>query len=589
MRSKVGNWYRSTLGHALAGAALYWAALPPLDRYGCWVLAWIAPIWWILLIRSSKLPAATAPDWVPRAARQQSDNRRAGKRQPDRWRLLCRPYFVLWAVGFLFWMVALHWLRLPHWATGFGWVAMSAYLGCYLPAFIGLSRVAVHRLRIPVILAAPVVWMGLELARGHLLTGFTMASLGHTQYRWIGLIQVSDLAGAYGVGFVVMFVAASVARMLPVEDRRGAIWPLFPAAAMLLAVLLYGQARLARLDAEPRGDQPALRIALVQGSFDVVLKPAPGTNEAIHQRYLELSRQAVERFGKLDLIIWPETVYGIFLIEHAAMPATPDWWTGTPQQFRQRLASLAMDSLHHLRGTAESLGAPLLVGITRQFWGAEGPQVFNSAAFVPLDDRPIASYDKMHLVMFGEYVPLADQLAWLVKLTPLSTLGLTTKAGAKPMSFEVGNVRFSPNICYESVMPQVIGRQIRWLARQGREPHVLVNLTNDGWFWGSSELDMHLICGVFRAVESRKPLLVAANTGISAWIDCCGRILTQGPRRDEALLLAEVAPELHASWYVRYGDVPAACCAAMCILFACAGCWEQCSRLRKQRVGETAH
>ena len=116
----------------------------------------------------------------------------AAWRRPDRWRR--RPYCTLWLVGFVFWLAALHWLRLPHWATCFGWLALSFYFAFYLPLFVGLSRVAVHRLRVPVIVAAPVVWTGLELARAHVLTGMTMASLGHTQYRWIALIQMSDLA-----------------------------------------------------------------------------------------------------------------------------------------------------------------------------------------------------------------------------------------------------------------------------------------------------------------------------------------------------------------------------------------------------------
>ncbi len=577
------KWYRTTLGYALAGALLYWAALPPLDRFGCWPLAWIAPVWWVLLIRCRKLLPATPFSQAPQDAPCHCAARPVSATPKRRRRLIDRPYFVLWFVGFLFWMVSLHWLRLPHWATSFGWVALAVYLGCYLPVFVGLTRVAVHRLRVPVILAAPVVWMGLELARGHLLTGFTMASLGHTQYRWIDLIQLSDLAGAYGVGFVVMFVAACAARMLPIDGRPRAFWPLCPAVVMLLAVLFYGHARLAQLSTDARDEQPPVRIALVQGSFDVVLKPAPGTNERIHRRYLELSRWAVKRFGKLDLIIWPETVYGTFLIEHAAVPAVPTWWNGTPQEFRQRLRRLALASLRHLRSTAEALGAPMLVGITRQFWGAEGTAIYNSAAFVPLDNRPITTYDKMHLVMFGEYVPLAEQLAPLVKLTPLSTLGLITKPGKKPMAFQVGNLRLAPNICYESVMPQVIRRQVRELAARGQEPHALVNLTNDGWFWGSSELDMHLVCGVFRALECRKPFLIAANTGISAWIDCCGRIVARGPHRDEALLLAEVAPRLHSSWYVYYGDLPAACCLAACLVFACVGCWGRFAAARKSK------
>ena len=88
---------------------------------------------------------------------------------------------------------------------------------------------------------------------------------------------------------------------------------------------------------------------------------------------------------------------------------------------------------------------------------------------------------------------------------------------------------------------------------------MLVNLTNDGWFWGSSELDMHLACGVFRAVECRKPLLIAANTGFSAWIDGDGRIRRQGPRRDADTLLAEVRLDPRSSWYLAHGDWPAGC------------------------------
>ena len=149
--SRFLRFGRSTLGQGLLGAALLWAAFPPLDL---WLLAWVAPIPWVLLIRRRQL---------------------AGR----------RPYTMLALAGFSFWMAVLHFLRLPHWATSFGWVALSFYFAFYLPLFVGLSRVAVHRLRVPVILAAPVVWTGLELARAHLLTGMSMASLGHTQYRWI--------------------------------------------------------------------------------------------------------------------------------------------------------------------------------------------------------------------------------------------------------------------------------------------------------------------------------------------------------------------------------------------------------------------
>ena len=117
----------------------------------------------------------------------------------------------------------------------------------------------------------------------------------------------------------------------------------------------------------------------------------------------------------------------------------------------------------------------------------------------------------------------------------------------------------------------MIRSQVRSLQEQGIEPDVLVNLTNDGWFWGSSELDMHLVCGVFRAVECRKPMLIAANTGFSAWIDADGRIQAQGPRRDADVLLATVAADRRQSWYLRHGDWPAGVCLGACAVFALRG------------------
>ena len=197
----------------------------------------------------------------------------------------CRPYCSLWLAGFFFWLLALHWLRLPHWATGFGWLAISFYFAFYLPLFVGLSRLAVHRLRVPVIVAAPVVWTGLELARAHLLTGMTMASLGHTQYRWLALIQLSDLAGAFGVSFLVMLVAACLARMAPCDGRRRALWPSVPALAALAAALVYGHVRMAGDYTEPGG-----RIALIQGSIDTQMKCNPEMDQKIFDHYAQGSR-----------------------------------------------------------------------------------------------------------------------------------------------------------------------------------------------------------------------------------------------------------------------------------------------------------
>ena len=575
MPRKLSNWYRSAPGHAAVGAILLWVALPPVDWFP---LAWIAPLWWVLLIRRKELDGPRRRHHV-----EERDHPDSGglfsRTKSAITRCLCfflAGYRALWLVGFLFWLAAVHYLRLPHWTTGFGWVALAFYLAFYLPVFIGLARVGVHRLRVPVIVAAPVAWTGLELVRGHLLGGFTLASLGHTQYRWIELIQLSDLAGAYGVSFVVMFVAACLGRMFRNDDSPAVFWPVFPMGAMLAAALVYGHLRMT----PPSTGQSGAKIALIQGSIDVLLVPEPGTAERTDKQYRQLSRDAIEAYGPVDLIVWPETIFIWPLVElddDLDLPP-PEDWPGTAEEFKSAMERRSREPMARL---AQELDSPLLVGVSTLKQTADGGEPFNSAAFVDGVERLnsaafvqrsgefVGRYDKMQLVIFGEYVPFADYLPWIGHL--LESLCVAATPGETPMAFEMDGLSVSPNICFESVIPHVIRRQVNELARAGEEPDVLINLTNDGWFWGSSELDMHLACGVFRAIECRKPFLIAANTGFSAWIDGNGRIVQRGPRRATGTILARPIPDTRRSWYLEHGDWPAGVCLFCCVLPAAAG------------------
>jgi apolipoprotein N-acyltransferase len=542
------DFYRSTLGQALTGSLLLAAALPPWDL---WPLAWIAPVWWVLLIRRRELPGRL-------------------------------PYRSLWLAGFVFWLLAYHWLRLPHWSTSFGWIALAFYLSFYLPVFVGLSRVAVHRLRVPVIVAAPVVWTGLELARAHLLGGISMASLGHTQYRWLAMIQVSDLAGDFAVSFLVMFAAACLARWIPREGCRRADWVLAPLVLVLAAALLYGYGRLNHATPPPQ-----LRVALIQGSIDVTLDGDPTRCERTWRDYLRLSRGAIREAARkqvpLDLIVWPETMLPARLVTYEPGARVPAGWRCSPEEFRQGLPEGAAESRWQVGHVAAVLRTPMIVGLDREHFARSRVEFFNSAAYLSASGDILATYDKGHLVTFGEYVPWADRFAWLQRLTPLPGGGLTAGHGAA--AFEVRGLRLAPHICYESVLSHLIRGQVHELAGQGRELDVLVNLTNDGWFWGSSELDMHLICGVFRAVECRKPFLIAANTGFSAWIDSDGRIRAQGRRRGEDIIFAEVGRESRKSWYLIHGDWPAGFCLAFCVLAAAIGVLDRWGGKAKRQLG----
>ncbi len=189
---------------------------------------------------------------------------------------------------------------------------------------------------------------------------------------------------------------------------------------------------------------------------------------------------------------------------------------------------------------------------------------------VDRDGKLLGTYDKHHLVMFGEYVPFSR---WFPFLKRLSSLTGAAEAGIGPVALEIGGVFYAPSICYETVIPHVIRRQVATLDASGERPDVLVNLTNDAWYWGSSELDMHLACDVFRAVETRTPLVIAANGGISAWIDRHGQIRAQSPRQKPDVILADV--ELNRAGpptlYVRTGDWFAALCLTSCGILAIIG------------------
>ena len=191
----------------------------------------------------------------------------------------------------------------------------------------------------------------------------------------------------------------------------------------------------------------------------------------------------------------------------------------------------------------------MLVGTTA--YGND--ELYNAAILLDRSGHVASRYFKNHRVMFGEYVPLSDWFPFLQRWSPIGR-GLT--AGREPTSFQINDVRFSPNICFESTVPHLIRRQVNQLASEGKEPDVMINITNDGWFFGTSCLDLHLACNVFRSVEMRKTNLVCANTGLSAEIDPYGKILQQGPRQATTTLRAAVKPGDRRSVYRLIGDLP---------------------------------
>lgn len=528
-------------------------------------------------------------------------------------------YRVTFTAGLVWSLPTLQWMRLGDAAMYPAWLALAVYLACYFPVFVGLSRTAVQRLHVPLVVAVPVCWTGLEYARSQLMTGFAWYFLGHTQHAWTELIQISDLVGAYGVSFVVAMSCGCVAALVPENwlARLGLFPPLqVPAEfshlphdgliadhskqaqrphwlmvgttlSVFIAAVTYGVIR--RSQAEFKVGP---RVALIQGNFPTSLKHDPNEAVKIYRFHEALTGMSVRH--QPDLIVWPETMFRWPLREKETGVTDDDLLAIAPP-FNDADRSNWLQSWNDpqvrqtLRHMAEQSGAALLIGIDT--WVAKKGQfaAYNSAAFVTPTDGYLGRYDKLHRVIFGEYIPLKQELPMLAALTPFpEDFGI--EKGDSPKVFEHKGYAFAPIICFEDTVPEIA----RAVKRDAPRVDVLVNLTNDGWFAKSSELDQHLITARFRAIECRTPIVRAVNTGISAVIDGDGLVLEplafiDGDRADpprstmrdpqtgrlhkdlNAALVADIPLDSRSSLYVRHGDWFAASCSGLMLLLAVAG------------------
>ncbi len=478
-------------------------------------------------------------------------------------------YLSAWLGGLVFGLLAVQWLRYAD-DTGltgyYGWFALALYLSLYFPCFVAAGRAAVRGLRMPTMVAVPIVWVGLEYLRGWFQTGFPWYFLGHTQYRATVLVQVADLAGTYGVSFLVALVNGCLIGLVPLpsaESRplrrvRTVLGPPALAALALGAALAYGSVRLsaARLESGPR-------VALIQTNVPQTVKIDDNQTPVIHRQYLRLLDRAVAQ--KPDLVIWPETAYRYPLVRIAPDVRDEDLarlFAGGAEPDDVR--SLAFHVRRDLARWAEHAGVPMLMGLNAEEIEPGRRRMYNAAVLITPDGDFRARYDKRVLVPWGEYLPLAGWLPWLHVFTPNASADYGLVPGSEWVRFRLGGTSFGVLICFEDTVPGAAR------AYMGDPPvDMLVNVSNDGWFGDSSELDAHLAISVFRAIECRRPVVRAVNTGLrasgpprraSAVIDSNGRFVAiagsaySAPAAAADVVVADVPLDRRRSLYVVLGD-----------------------------------
>jgi apolipoprotein N-acyltransferase len=385
------------------------------------------------------------------------------------------------------------------------------------------------------IMAVPALWVGFEYLRSVLFTGFPWELLGYSQYENRTLIQIADLTGIWGVSYLVAMGNALLATGVMVALRRRSGRRAFfsgrDAVAAAAAVLLfaacwgYGAFRIGDMERKV-ARAPSLRAGMVQGNIAQGIKWNRRFQRKTTEKYVRLSTQLKPE--RPDLVIWPETATPFYLFHDTDLTKAV------------------------LEGVRET-GAYFLIGSNAAEKREGKIRYFNSAFLVDPEGRRRARYDKVHLVPYGEYVPLKRFFPFIGKL--VEHVGDFDR-GVRGEILETDNLRLGVQICYEIIFPSLS----RKMADNGAS--LLVNITNDAWYGRTAAPYQHFSMAVFRAVENRRSLIRAANTGISGCIDPVGRVLARTRLFEDAALTCEVPVWEEKSLYTRAGDYFPALCLA---------------------------
>lgn len=418
-------------------------------------------------------------------------------------------------------------------------ILLCFYLSLYTGVFSVLFKLIYIRLHLPAVIVAPVLWVTLEYARTYIITGFPWSLIGYSQYSFLPLIQISDITGVYGISFIVSAINGLIFDLIRLRKtglsdevpRRYVISGAIALALIMIASLFYGSAKLKYID---QGSN--VTVTVLQGNIDQDKKWDRNHQREVVDTYKNLTLAAASE--KPDLVVWPESALP-FIFGHDE------------------------DLTNEISDLQKQINSHMLIGSVLIKSSGKGKSLLsNSVIMLSPGTDSIEVYDKIHLVPFGEYVPLGNLFPFVKKL--VTAIG-DFDQGKDVIVMNTPFAKIGNLICYEIAFPGLVRKFI------DNGANLIVTVTNDAWFGRTSAPYQHFSMAVFRAIENRVPVARSANTGISGFIDSRGRIMQKSDIFVKASLTGEISIGNEKSFYTGYGDVFAYACVIMALIMVLTG------------------
>lgn len=413
------------------------------------------------------------------------------------------------------------------------WLGLSGLLALQFAAF----GAACHFLKktgsfFPLLAACG--WVALEWLHQTIAfygLGFPWVMLGYTQWNVPSVLYIASYAGVYGISFLLAFVGASVGWCFGQRGLRKGLWQLILATIVFISVYGFGkhmQDKMARFLAHPRS-LLTVQAALMQPNIDQYKKWTPEFEEEISNTLQEMGTQIEGQ--NTYLTVWPESV----------VPGSL-----TDEKYFNLFAQMGQQS-----GAYQVIGSNIV--------STDGEQYVGAYLMNPEGDG-LSAYRKEKLVPFGEFIPFKNLLHFVIKdIEVMGALGSFVPGPQGQPLLEAGGVKLGTTVCYESIFPQL------WRRQNNTGAQLFVNITNDAWFFNTAAPYQHLAANVLRAVENGRPVLRAANTGFSAYIDAFGNIKQQSNLFTKEILTTSVPLSVmeRNTFYTQWGDWFAWICAIL--------------------------